>query len=213
MLFHDRVDAGFRLAERLAGYFRAPGTIVLGIPRGGIIVAGTVADHLDLPIGICAVRKLGAPGNPELAIGAVDDDAEVVLDRVLIGRLGVTDEELEAEVIHQRTGLKQWLGRVAQEGTRLQPGQQVILVDDGIATGSTAQAAIQAVRHRGARRIVLAVPVAPQESLEQLRPAVDESVCLATPQPFYAVGNFYDAWPQVTDAEVLAVLGSRDRLA
>ncbi len=206
MLFRDRVDAGSRLAGRLAHYRDAADTIVLGIPRGGIIVAAAAAERLHLPIGICAVRKLGAPGNPELAIGAVDEDGGMVVDWALTRRLGVTDEELEAEVVHQQTEMKNWLERVGQRTSPAITGMQVILIDDGIATGSTAQAAIQAVRRRGARGIILAVPVAPRESLEQLRTQVDECVCVATPHPFYAVGNFYESWPQVTDAEVLAAL-------
>lgn len=206
MLFRDRVDAGSRLAGRLSQYRGATDTIVLGIPRGGIIVAAALADQLNLPIGICPVRKLGAPGNPELAIGAVDDEGGMVVDSALARRLGVTDEELETEVAHQRTELKNWIERVGQGSTPDVTDRQVILTDDGIATGSTAQAGIQAIRRRGARRIVLAVPVAPQESLEHLRSLVDEYVCLATPHPFYAVGNFYDSWPQVTDEEVRAAL-------
>ena len=206
MLFRDRVDAGSRLAGRLSQYRGAPDTIVLGIPRGGIIVAAALADQLNLPIGICPVRKLGAPGNPELAIGAVDDEGGMVVDSALARRLGVTDEELETEVAHQRTELKNWIERVGQGSAPDVTDRQVILTDDGIATGSTAQAGIQAIRRRRARRIFLAVPVAPQESLEHLRSLVDEYVCLATPHPFYAVGNFYDSWPQVTDEEVRAAL-------
>lgn len=206
MLFRDRRNAGERLAERLQHYRGAPDTVVLGIPRGGIVVAAAIARSLGLPLGICPVRKLGAPGNPELAIGAVDDESGLVLDRGLARRLGVTAEELEADVVRQRTEMKRWLAQFGEDVSRVAPGQQVILTDDGIATGATARAGIKAVRRKGARRVILAVPVAPPDSFRELSQLVDEAVCLATPEPFYAVGNFFDHWPQVTDAEVMALL-------
>jgi len=214
MLFRDRWDAGGQLADALRNYRGAPDTVVLAIPRGGIIVGAALAQRLALPLAIGPVRKLGAPGNPELAIGAIDDALGIVLDESLIRRLGVTESELEAEVAHQRAELQRWLARMGHSGRRLEPGQQAIVTDDGIATGSTARAAIRAARAQGARRVILAVPVAPHESLEALRPQVDEVVCLATPQPFFAVGNFYESWPQVSDQEVLDLLtatGPRER--
>jgi predicted phosphoribosyltransferase len=206
VLFRDRTQAGERLAARLQSYRGAPDTVVLGIPRGGIVVAAAISSALALPLGICPVRKLGAPGNSELAIGAVDDDSGLVLDRGLARRLGVTVEELEAEVQKQRTEIKRWLGQFGEDVSRVQPGQQVILTDDGIATGATARAGIKAVRRKGARRVILAVPVAPRDSFYELSQLVDEAVCIATPDPFYAVGNFFDHWPQVTDSEVMGLL-------
>jgi predicted phosphoribosyltransferase len=184
VLFRDRVDAGERLAARLQHYRGAPETVVLGIPRGGLVVGDAIARNLRLPLGICPVRKLGAPGNPELAIGAVDDEAGLVLDRALSRRLGVTIEELEVEVVNQRTELKRWASQFGQDVTGLEPGRQVILTDDGIATGATARAAIKAVRRKGARRVILAVAVAPGDSFHALSQVGDESVCLASREPF-----------------------------
>lgn len=206
MLFRDRVDAGDRLAARLAAYRGAAGTIVLGIPRGGIIVGQAVARGLELPLGVCPVRKIGAPENPELAIGAVDDEGEKVVDDRLLRRLGVSALELETEAVYQRLELAHWLERTSPTPWSSDRYQQVILTDDGIATGLTARVGIALVRRKGAARVILAVPVAPADSLEELKRLVDECVCLATPSPFYAVGNFYEEWPQVTDDQVIAAL-------
>ncbi len=211
MLFHDRVDAGQRLAAQLERFRDAPDTVVLAIPRGGMVVGAAIADALNLPLGICPVRKLGAPGNPELAVGAVDDETGIVVDWSLLQRLGVSEEELETEAERQRSELRRWVKQVGggQAASTLATHRQVILTDDGIATGSTAQAAVQTVRRHGARRVVLAVPVAPPETADALELLVDEWVCLATPHPFYAVGNFFDNWPQVTDGEVVELLRRR----
>ena len=209
MLFQNREDAGRRLADRLRQYQAQPETVILGIPRGGLVVGRAVADALNLPLGVCAVHKLGAPGNPELAIGAVDDESGIVSDPRLIRRLGISPVEVATEAALQRDRLRTWVQQFGRSATGLERDHSVILVDDGIATGATAQAGIQAARRREARRIVLAVPVAPRESLATLRSMVDELVCLATPEPFYAVGNFFEEWPQVTDAEVRSLLASR----
>ena len=209
MLFQNREDAGRRLADRLRQYQAQPETVILGIPRGGLVVGRAVADALNLPLGVCAVHKLGAPGNPELAIGAVDDESGIVSDPRLIRRLGISPVEVATEAALQRDRLRAWVQQFGRSATGLEKDQTVILVDDGIATGATAQAGIQAARRREARGVVLAVPVAPRESLATLRSMVDELVCLATPEPFYAVGNFFEEWPQVTDAEVRSLLASR----
>jgi putative phosphoribosyl transferase len=206
VIFRDRVEAGERLAASLHRYRDAPGTVVLGIPRGGVVVARAIAVELHLPLGICPVRKLGAPENAELAIGAVDDQDVVVFDHKLSRHLGLKDEDLLRAAAHQRDELRAWLAALA---VGLEPplaGRTVILTDDGVATGYTAQAGIETVRRRGARRVVLAVPVAPPDTAAWLAPQVDEFVCLATPEPFYAVGNFFMEWPQVTDDEVRALL-------
>lgn len=207
MLFRDRVDAGQKLAARLRRYRQAKDTIVLGIPRGGLIVGQAMARELELPLGVCPVRKIGAPENPELAVGAVDDEGEKIVDDGLLRRLGVTPLALETEAVYQRLELKRWMERVAPPSWSADQYTQVILTDDGIATGLTARAGIAAVRRRGVQRLCLAVPVAPQDTIEDLRPLVEECVCLATPSPFYAVGNFYEDWPQVTDEQVIAALG------
>ena len=206
MIFRDRVDAGERLAAALQQYRDQPGTVVLGIPRGGVVVAKAIAAELHLPLGICPVRKLGAPGNPELAIGAVDDDAVLVFDRKLSRHLGLTEDDLRQAAARQREELRTWLASLGAGPVPPLEGRAVILTDDGVATGYTAQAGIETVRRRGARQVVLAVPVAPPDTAAWLKPQVDEFVCLATPEPFYAVGNFFEEWPQVTDDEVRALL-------
>jgi predicted phosphoribosyltransferase len=209
MLFRDRIDAGHRLAARLTAYRGAAGTIVLGIPRGGIIVGQAIAEQLDLPLGVCPVRKIGAPENPELAVGAVDDHGEKVVDDRLLDRLGVSPLELEAEAAYQQLELQRWMQRVPLVPWSADRYQQAILTDDGIATGLTARVGVASVRRRGVRRVILAAPVAPQDTIDELKPLVDECVVLATPSPFYAVGNFYEDWPQVTDEEVIIALGRR----
>jgi putative phosphoribosyl transferase len=206
VIFRDRLDAGERLAAALQPYRDQPGTVVLGIPRGGVVVAKAIATDLHLPLGICPVRKLGAPGNPELAVGAVDDDAVLVFDRKLSRHLGLAEDDLIEAAARQREELRAWLASLGAGPVPPIPGRTVILTDDGVATGYTAQAGIETVRRRGARQVVLAVPVAPPDTAAWLKPQVDAFVCLVTPEPFYAVGNFFEEWPQVTDDEVRGLL-------
>jgi predicted phosphoribosyltransferase len=161
---------------------------------------------LHLPLGICPVRKLGAPENPELAIGAVDDQGVTVLDHKLSRHLGLTDDELLDAAARQRDELRAWLAALGANAIPPVQGRTAILTDDGVATGYTAQAGIESLRRRGAQRVVLAVPVAPPDTATALAAQVDEFVCLVTPEPFYAVGNFFEEWPQVTDDEVRALL-------
>jgi putative phosphoribosyl transferase len=206
VIFRDRLDAGERLAAALQHYRDAPGTVALGIPRGGVVVARAIAVALHLPLGICPVRKLGAPENPELAIGAVDDQGVVVFDRKLARHLGLTEDDLTYAADRQREELREWLAGFGANVVPAVEGRTAILTDDGVATGYTAQAGIESLRRRGARRVVLAVPVAPPDTAAILAPQVDEFVCLVTPEPFYAVGNFFEEWAQVTDDEVRALL-------
>lgn len=206
MLFRDRLDAGERLAAALQHYRDAPATVVLGIPRGGVVVARAIAVALHLPLGICPVRKLGAPENPELAIGGVDDQNVVVLDNKLSRHLGLTEDDLLDAAARQREELRAWLAALGATAVPPVEGRTAILTDDGVATGYTAQAGIESLRRRGAQRVTLAVPVAPPDTAAVLAPLVDEFVCLVTPEPFYAVGNFFKEWPQVTDDEVRALL-------
>jgi putative phosphoribosyl transferase len=206
VIFQDRLDAGQQLAAALRQHRDAPGTVVLGIPRGGVVVARAIAVGLHLPLGICPVRKVGAPENPELAIGAVDDRNVFVFDRKLSRHLGLSDEDLSQAAARQREELRAWLAALGANAVPPVEGRIVILTDDGVATGYTAQAGIESLRRRGAKRVLLAVPVAPPDTAAWLAPQVDELVCLVTPEPFYAVGNFFHEWPQVTDDEVRALL-------
>ena len=210
-MFADRVDAGRQLAGRLARYRGAPATVVAGIPRGGLVVAAEVATALRLPLGIARVRKVGAPGNPELALGAVDDGTAQLLDHRLGRELGLTPDQLNLAAEAARHGLQEWL-RGIPEGPAVPHGGDVVLVDDGAATGYTAEVAVQAMRRHGARRVALALPVAPADTASRLRAQVDAWICLEMPEPFYAVGNFFGAWPQVTDDQVRALLLSGNSL-
>lgn len=206
MIFSDRIEAGVKLGERLAGE-AGPDTIVLGIPRGGVVVAREVARALGVPLDVIVPRKLGAPANPELAIGAVAPDGTLVLDERLVRMLGVSDEyiaresERQIEEIHRRLDAY----RGGRPPLRVD-GRTCIVVDDGVATGSTAQAACESIKRQGAKRVTLAVPVAPPDTVGRLASVADEVVALATPEPFHAVGQWYLHFPQVSDEEVVDAL-------
>ena len=206
--FADRVDAGRRLAARLVerGYAGRE-AVVLALPRGGVPVAFEVAEALGAPLDVLVVRKLGVPSQPELAMGAVGEDGVTVLNEAVLGGLRVSDEQLRAVERRERTILGQRLGRFRGGNPPASlSGRTALIVDDGIATGSTARAACRVARARGARRVVLAAPVAPREAIPMLEGDADEVVCLETPSPFYAVGEFYRDFSQVPDEEVTALL-------
>lgn len=208
MLFHDRQDAGRQLAAALAR-FKGENCIVLALPRGGVPVAAEVASVLNAPLELVLVRKIGAPRQPEFAIGAVVDGGEPIIVRNEFAKsmLGVREETFkeicrrELAEIERRRAL--YLGGRAP----IDPaGRIAIVIDDGIATGATTRAALRAIRKRGPKTLVLAVPVASPDSLESLRADADEIVCLASPEHFGSVGRFYDDFDQVSDREVRALL-------
>jgi predicted phosphoribosyltransferase len=208
VIFADRKEAGVRLAKELER-FKGRDPVVLALPRGGVPVAFEVAQALDAPLDLVLVRKIGAPRQPELAVGAVVDGehTEIVTNEELVAELGLTPKWLqeraarEVEEIERRRRLY-----LAERERATITGKTAIVVDDGIATGATMRAALRAVRRRQPKRLVLAVPVAPAETLEALRAEVDEVVCLATPWPFRAIGFFYRDFPQVGDDEVRDLL-------
>ena len=208
--FADRTDAGRRLARAVAR-LRLGAPLVLALPRGGVPVAFEVARRLKAPLDVLIVRKLGAPGNPELAIGAVvdGDHRQVVVDDTVMAMTGASADYVKAETDRQVAEIER--RRRAYFGDR-QPtvvaGRNVVLVDDGIATGATARVALRALRAAGAARRVLAVPVAPPDMLGALRQEADEVVCLATPSPFLAVGYHYDLFEQTSDEEVTRLLAA-----
>jgi putative phosphoribosyl transferase len=206
-IFADRREAGVRLAEALA-HLRDEDVVVLGIPRGGVEVAAVVAAALQAPLDVVIPRKVGAPGNPELGLGAVAEDVEV-LDQHLIRVLNVTESYLRREIAAQR----EEIARRSSAYRRGRPpvdlaGKVAVIVDDGVATGGTAVAALRWARAKGAKRVVLAVPVAPAEAVRRLGPEADEIVVLASPEPFYAVGQWYRSFPQIPDERVIELLAS-----
>jgi putative phosphoribosyl transferase len=204
--FTDRADAGRRLARELAR-FGAERPVVLGLPRGGVVVAGEVARALDAPLDVWIVRKIGAPGYPELGIGAISEGGLRVVDRGTADSVGASDADIER--IAQREAAEVERRVRLFRGDREPPdvrGRTVIVVDDGIATGVTVRAALRALRQRAPRRLVLAVPVGAPESLRALLSDVDELVCLEAPARLRAVGQHYRDFRQVEDDEVLDVL-------
>ena len=208
MMFTDRRDAGRRLARRLHGY-TAQQPAVVALPRGGVPVAYEVARALDAPLDVIVARKLGAPDQPELGIGALvdGDHPETVLDQQAIALLGVDRDYLRSEIDRQLREIRR--REAAYRGGRPPvglAGRTVIVIDDGLATGSTMRAALRAIRRAGARRVVLAVPVAPLDTLAALAREVDEVVCLATPADFDSVGRFYRDFAATSDAEVVHLL-------
>ena len=204
--FLDRTEAGKLLAESLAGFADRPDVLVLALPRGGVPVAFEVAQALRVPLDVFVVRKLGTPGNEELAMGAIASGGIRVLNPGVVGMLGIPDDlidevaERELEELERRERV--YRKRRPAFDVR---GRTVILIDDGIATGSTMRAAIKALKQT-AGRIVVAVPTAAPDTAAQLRPEVDEFVALITPPGFYAVGQWYEDFGQTTDAEVTELL-------
>jgi len=204
--FADRHDAGRRLAKLLAG-FRSADPVVVGIPRGGMPVAAEVARALEAPLDLVVVRKVGAPGNPEYAIGALAEDDVSVIDDEAVHSLRLGAGELREAVEQARRELAERLARYRGSRGRLAlAGRTVVLVDDGLATGHTARAAARSLRERGARRIILAVPVAAPGSARALRSWVDDMVCVEMPADLWAIGLWYEDFSPTSDEEVAALL-------
>ena len=205
-MFRDRTDAGQQLADVLDDHDVDP-DVVLAIPRGGLPVGRAVADRLGVPLDVVAARKIGAPTNPELAIGAVASDGTTWLNDRLIADLGVDDAYVEAQAEEERAAAEEKVGRyrAGREPLSL-AGETVLIVDDGVATGATTIACIREVRNAGAERVVLAVPVGPPDTIERLRSEADEVIVVETPPHFGAVGQFYDSFAQVSDEEAMGYL-------
>jgi predicted phosphoribosyltransferase len=205
MIFADRVEAGERLAKALV-HHAGTSSVVLAIPRGGVIVGEVVARALGAPLDVVVPRKIGAPGNPELGIGAVAPGVRV-LDPSAVTLLGVSEAYLEREIAAQEAEIER-RQQAYRDGRSAHPvvGKVAIVVDDGVATGGTAVAALRWARVQGAAHVVLAVPVAPPQTIRRLRAEADEVVALETPEPFFAVGEWYRDFEQTSDDEVVAAL-------
>lgn len=206
MRFVDRADAGRRLAAQLS-YLRDEPVVVLGLPRGGVPVAYEIATALGAPLDVVVVRKLGVPFQPELGMGAIGEDGARVVNPEVVRMTGVTERQIAEVEARERAELERRARRFRGDRPRVPlTGRTAVVVDDGIATGSTARAACEVARAHGASRVVLAVPVAPPDWVERLGDAADEYVSVATPAPFYAVGQWYDDFGQTSDDEVVGCL-------
>jgi putative phosphoribosyl transferase len=204
--FADRVDAGKRLASVLAD-FKDKDAIVLAIPRGGVVVGFEIAKAVNLPLDVIIPRKIGAPDNPELAIGAMTEDGTTILDNNLVAYLDVSDEYIREESKRQKLEIERRLKMYRQnEPYPNLKNCHVIIVDDGIATGSTMKAALASVKNREARTVNVAVPVGSPSTIEELKKEANKVVCLCTPEYFQAIGQFYENFNQTTDEEVIQLL-------
>jgi predicted phosphoribosyltransferase len=205
--FDNRTQAGYRLGQALRAYAGRPDVVILALPRGGVPVAFEIMKAINATLDLMLVRKLGTPGQEELAMGAIAPGGVQLLNADIVERLRIPAEAIEAVAKRERKELER--RQRAYRGDRPFPDvteRCVILVDDGLATGATMRTAIKALRQQHPARIVVAVPVAPPETIQTLREEADEVICLATPQPFWAIGQWYLDFPQVSDEEVKDLL-------
>lgn len=207
MIFQDRRDAGKKLVPSLKKYAHQPDTVVIGLPRGGVVTAYEVAAGLHLPLDVIFPRKVGAPFNPELAIGAVTETGEGVFNESLIEGLRIPSEYIQETIQKEKKTAQERLNIYRKKCPKIPlEGKSVIIVDDGLATGATMKAAIQSIKAEGADRIIVAVPVAPQDTYQEIKELVDEIIVLHAPSYFMAVGQFYHTFDQTENDEVVALL-------
>jgi putative phosphoribosyl transferase len=206
-MFRDRIQVGKLLAEQIEGLEKIDRPIVLAIPRGGVPVAREIALVLRAPLDLVITRKIGAPGEPEFAVGAVTQDGEMIVDKETVRMLGISERYLQEEKARQTQEIHERMRKY--RGNRPYPDlarKTVVIVDDGIATGNTMIAAIKSLRKQKPASIIVAVGVAPRETVEKLLQVADRVICLDTPEPFYAIGQFYEKFEQVGDEEVTRML-------
>ena len=214
MYFRNRTDAGQTLAGHLQHYKSTPDVLVLALPRGGVPVAYEVARELNAPLDVFTVRKLGVPGHQELAMGAIATGGIRILHDGVIQELGIPQRTIDIVSDQEQQELER--RERIYRGERSAPvieNRTIIVVDDGLATGSSMRAAVRALRRRNPARLVVAVPTAPAEACQQLRESADEVVCVVTPDPFYAVGGSYVDFGQITDDEVKEVIERAGKLS
>ena len=207
MIFTDRRDAGRKLAGMLEKFQNQPNTIVIGLPRGGVVVACEAARRLNLPLDIIVPRKIGAPGNDELAIGAITEEGEAVLDEILVRELNVAPEYIAKTVAKEKQEAQRRLKlyRGGRGPLSLQD-KTAILIDDGIATGATMRAAIRSAKNKKAKKIIVAVPIIAPDTLNKLRAEADEIIYLDAPMFLGAIGAFYEEFSQTEDEEVIELM-------
>jgi putative phosphoribosyl transferase len=213
MRFKNRTEAGKQLAAELAEY-KGKDAVVVAIPRGGVVLGYEVAIELKAPLDVVIPRKIGAPGNPEFALGAVTEDGTNVLNEQIVESLGVSKEYVRRTIEREIAEIKR-RAITYRRGFEPEPlmGRTVIIVDDGLATGATMKAAAKSMRKRCASKIVVAVPVAPPDTVKELSKDVDKIICSVIYEPFYAIGQFYDDFGQVEDDEVIRLLDlAREKL-
>jgi len=205
--FIDRRDAGRKLVPLLEKYKDKKDVIIIGLPRGGVVNAYEVAKELNLPLDIIVVRKIGAPMQPEFAVGAISQEGDVLLDHNIMNMVGVKEKDLQTIVEDEKQEAKRRLALYRGDRAPLDLiNKTVILVDDGLATGATMRAAILSARRMGAQKIIVAIPVSPKDTLKKIEQEADEVVCLYTPDVFWGVGGFYDVFYQTEDNKVIDLL-------
>lgn len=206
-MFADRRDAGIQLAARLKKYKGRKDLLVLALPRGGAVTGFEIAKNLGAPMDVLIVRKIGFPGQPELAVGAVSETGTVALNEAIISMYGVSEDYLRKETSRQKEEISRRV-KLYRKGKTVSglEGKTIILVDDGVATGATVKAAIMTLRKERISRLVLALPVGPTDTVNELKGMVDELICIEIPEAFYAVGAHYSDFTQVEDEEVVEML-------
>ncbi len=206
-VFRDRKEGGAHLALKLTNYEDREGVLVLALPRGGVVTGYEVSSHLKCPLDVVIIRKLGFPEQPELAVGAVSETGTVVLNESIISTYGVPEEYIQGEISRQKVVIKRRVDLYRKgQGIPDLKGKIIILLDDGAATGATMKAAISTLKVEGVEKLIVALPVAPPETAEELRQMADELICLETPSDFMAVGSYYQDFTQVTDEDVVKIL-------
>lgn len=207
MIFRNREEAGRRLATKLPSYKAIKNLIVLGIPRGGIVIGKQLSQALNCPLDIIVTKKIGAPGNPELAIGAVGAMDEPVVNEELAARVRADEKYLQKEVTSRQAEVKRRIKEYRGDKPPLNLKNKIVIItDDGVATGATMEAAVEVVRQQEPKKIIVAIPVVARDSLKKIEEKADEVIYLDAPIMFFAVGQFYQEFPQISDEEVIKLL-------